>query len=84
MKPCELILLKGMVLIIIATFFSRVAHAVVSLAVERLALVLGGDITSTFDNPEKVRLGHCAKIEEVIIGEDKVRCSPYLKFVHIL
>lgn len=40
--------------------------------VERLALVLGGEITSTFDNPEKVRLGHCAKIEEVIIGEDKL------------
>ncbi len=36
--------------------------------------MLGGEITSTFDNPEKVKLGHCAKIEEVIIGEDKV-CS---------
>src|SRR5688572_11680318 len=27
--------------------------------VERLALVTGGDIVSTFDNPEKVKLGHC-------------------------
>ena len=40
--------------------------------VERLALVLGGEIVSTFDNPEKVKLGHCDLIEEVIIGEDKV------------
>lgn len=39
---------------------------------ERLAAVLGGDITSTFDAPEKIRLGHCDKIEEVMIGEDKV------------
>lgn len=40
--------------------------------VERLALVLGGEIVSTFDNPEKVKLGHCDLIEEVIIGEDKL------------
>lgn len=38
--------------------------------VERLALVTGGDITSTFDHPENVKLGHCEVIEEVIIGED--------------
>lgn len=41
--------------------------------VERLALVTGGEITSTFDHPELVRLGHCDLIEEIIIGEDKVR-----------
>lgn len=41
--------------------------------VERLALVLGGEIVSTFDNPEMVRLGKCDLIEEVIIGEDKVK-----------
>jgi len=40
--------------------------------VERLALVLGGEIVSTFDNPEKVKLGTCKLIEEVMIGEDKM------------
>jgi len=40
--------------------------------VERLAAVTGGDVVSTFDCPEKVTLGHCDLIEEVMIGEDKV------------
>jgi T-complex protein 1 subunit beta len=40
--------------------------------VERLALVLGADIVSTFDHPERVKLGHCDLIEEIVIGEDKV------------
>lgn len=40
--------------------------------VERLALVLGGDVVSTFDAPEKVKLGSCDVIEEVMIGEDKL------------
>merc|ERR1712050_142812 len=39
---------------------------------ERLAAVLGADIVSTFDNPEETKLGSCKKIEEVMIGEDKV------------
>jgi T-complex protein 1 subunit beta len=39
---------------------------------ERLAAVLGADIASTFDTPDMVRLGTCAKIEEIMIGEDKV------------
>ena len=38
--------------------------------VERLALVTGGEIVSTFGNPDKVKLGKCALIEEVMIGED--------------
>lgn len=38
--------------------------------VERLALVTGADIASTFDHPESVNLGHCDLVEEVIIGED--------------
>jgi len=38
--------------------------------VERLALVTGGEITSTFDQPEMVKLGHCDLIEEVMVGED--------------
>ena len=40
--------------------------------VERLALVTGGEITSTFDHPELVKLGHCKLIEEIIVGEDKM------------
>jgi T-complex protein 1 subunit beta len=40
--------------------------------VERLALVTGGEIASTFDNPDLARLGHCDLIEEIIIGEDRV------------
>lgn len=39
---------------------------------ERLAAVLGSDIISTFDNPEETTLGSCKKIEEIMIGEDKV------------
>ncbi|XP_020181232.1 T-complex protein 1 subunit beta [Aegilops tauschii subsp. strangulata] len=40
--------------------------------IERLALVTGGDIASTFDNPESVKLGHCKLIEEIMIGEDRL------------
>jgi T-complex protein 1 subunit beta len=40
--------------------------------VERLALVTGGEIVSTFDCPEKVKLGTCDLIEEIMIGEDKL------------
>eukprot|EP00440_Ansanella_granifera_P032921 gb/GFBE01035713.1/.p1 GENE.gb/GFBE01035713.1/~~gb/GFBE01035713.1/.p1 ORF type:complete len:534 (+),score=199.58 gb/GFBE01035713.1/:1-1602(+) len=39
---------------------------------ERLAAVLGADIVSTFENPELTKLGSCNKIEEIMIGEDKV------------
>jgi len=39
---------------------------------ERLALVLGADIVSTFDQPEAVKLGRCDLVEEVMIGEDKL------------
>eukprot|EP00727_Mastigamoeba_balamuthi_P005769 m51a1_g1811 putative t-complex protein 1 subunit beta (536) ;mRNA; f:480604-483091 len=51
-------------------------HGVVSIehadfeGVERLALVLGAEIVSTFDHPESVRLGSCSLIDEVMIGED--------------
>ena len=47
--------------------------------VERLALVTGGDITSTFDAPDKVKIGRCEVIEEIMIGEDKV-CSASYKY----
>lgn len=40
--------------------------------IERLALVTGGEIVSTFGNPEQVKLGTCKLIEEVMIGEDKL------------
>lgn len=43
--------------------------------VERLSLVTGGEIASTFDRPDLVKLGRCELIEEVIIGEDKVTRS---------
>ena len=39
---------------------------------ERLAAVLGADILSTFDDPQNAKLGSCAKVEEIMIGEDKV------------
>ena len=40
--------------------------------IERLALVTGGDITSTFDDPSGVKLGECKLIEEIMIGEDRL------------
>ena len=38
--------------------------------IERLALVTGAEVVSTFDHPEKTKLGHCDCIEEIIVGED--------------
>ena len=49
--------------------------------VERLAVVTGGEITSTFDQPEMVKLGHCDLIEEVMVGEDVVSGSDGLFLV---
>jgi T-complex protein 1 subunit beta len=40
--------------------------------IERLASVTGGEIASTFEHPELVRLGECKVIEEIMIGEDKM------------
>eukprot|EP00915_Cephaloidophora_sp_WS-2016_P003437 GHVH01004603.1.p1 GENE.GHVH01004603.1~~GHVH01004603.1.p1 ORF type:complete len:539 (+),score=72.28 GHVH01004603.1:50-1666(+) len=39
--------------------------------IERLSLVLDGDIASTFDAPEKIKLGSCDKIEQILIGEKR-------------
>ena len=36
-------------------------------------------MTSTFDHPELVKLGYCDLIEEIIVGEDKVR--PVLRWL---
>jgi len=38
--------------------------------IERLALVTGGEIVSTFGNPDLVKLGKCDLIEQVDIGEE--------------
>jgi len=40
--------------------------------IERLALVTGGEIASSFDHPGRVKLGHCDVIEEILIGEDRL------------
>jgi len=40
--------------------------------VERLSAVLGGEIASTFDHPELIKMGQCELIEEIMIGEDKL------------
>jgi T-complex protein 1 subunit beta len=40
--------------------------------IERLALVTGARIASTFDAPELSVLGHCKLIEEVVVGEDRM------------
>lgn len=37
---------------------------------ERLAAVLGAEILSTFSDPDAAKLGECARLEEVLIGED--------------
>jgi len=40
--------------------------------IERLSLLLGGEIVSTFDSPDTVKFGTCDLIEEVMIGEDRL------------
>ena len=40
--------------------------------IERLAAVTGGEIASTFDRPELVKLGECDLIDEVVVGEDSL------------
>lgn len=37
--------------------------------IERLALVTGGEIVSTFDHPESVKLGRCDVVEQIVIGD---------------
>merc|ERR1711918_178766 len=46
------------------------------MGIERLGMVTGGEIASTFDHPELVTLGECDLIEEIMIGEDKLSGSP--------
>ena len=38
--------------------------------IERLALVTGGEIVSTFGKPELVKIGKCDLIEQVSIGDE--------------
>jgi T-complex protein 1 subunit beta len=40
--------------------------------IERIARVTGGEIASTFDHPELVKLGECKLIDEIMIGEDQM------------
>ena len=44
----------------------------------------GGEIVSTFDNPEAVKLGKCDLIEEIIIGEDKLLKFSGMNFLFYL
>lgn len=39
---------------------------------KRFCTSVGGEIASTFDNPESTKLGSCKLIEEIMIGEDKL------------
>ena len=39
---------------------------------EAVVTPAGGEIASTFDTPEAVKLGRCKVIEEIMIGEDKL------------
>merc|ERR1719321_657745 len=50
---------------------AAIEHADFS-GVERLAFVLGADIVSTFDYPDRVCMGTADVVEEVMIGEDRV------------
>lgn len=36
--------------------------------IERLALVTGGEIVSTFDHPDMIKLGKCDLIEQVCLN----------------
>lgn len=40
--------------------------------IERLAAVTGGEIVSTFDHPELVRLGEAESIDEILVGEERM------------
>ena len=46
---------------------------------ERLALVTGAEIVSTFDEPSKIKIGNCKIVEEIIIGDETMirfgKCS---------
>lgn len=48
------------------------SHDVLMISPWSQALVLDAEIASTFDNPDRVKIGRCDLIEEVVIGEDKV------------
>jgi T-complex protein 1 subunit beta len=45
--------------------------------VERLALVTGGEIASSFEKIDGIKIGTCELIEEVMIGEDRVSSDPH-------
>eukprot|EP00802_Teleaulax_amphioxeia_P001748 Tamp_01750.p1 GENE.Tamp_01750~~Tamp_01750.p1 ORF type:complete len:502 (-),score=28.60 Tamp_01750:89-1594(-) len=43
--------------------------------IEKLALITGAEIASTFDEPSKIRLGKCNLVEEIAIGDEN-----YIRF----
>lgn len=53
-------------------------HGVVSIehadfdGIERLAAVTGGEIASTFEDPDRAVLGECGLIDEIMVGEDRL------------
>ncbi|AEA38871.1 t-complex protein 1 beta SU (nucleomorph) [Cryptomonas paramecium] len=48
--------------------------------IERLSLVTGGEIVSTFDEPSKIKLGYCKIVEEIMVNREKmVRFNGKLK-----
>lgn len=51
---------------------SRVALATELFHCQIFWSAAGGEIASTFDKPEAVKLGSCKLIEEIMIGEDKL------------
>ncbi len=40
--------------------------------IERLAAVTGGEIASTFESSDRIVLGECSLIDEIMVGEDKL------------
>ena len=52
--------------------------------IEKLALITGGEIASTFDEPSRIKLGQCKIIEEIAIGNDKcIRFDGYIDLENI-
>ena len=52
--------------------------------IERLALVTGGEIVSTFGKPELVKIGKCDLIEQVSIGDETLVKFRYHLYPSIL
>lgn len=51
--------------------------------IERLALVTGGEIVSTFDNPDAVKLGKCELIEQVNLSLETFKTGSASFFYYV-